>query len=102
MWIRKGIKVIEDEAGEGPPVERQHWYLLSIRITLSRGEIVRHPEKCLGHQIDENYRVHEDGYFTHRVRIDRENLVGGIFYGLLGMRVGGFRKVTISPPFGLP
>lgn len=97
MWIRKGVKLLEEEVGGGPPVERQHWYVLAIRITLSRGAIVRHPEKCLGHQIDENLRMQEDGYVVHRVRVDRENLVGGIFYTVLGMRVGGYRKVIISP-----
>jgi len=97
MWLRKGVKLLEEEVGGGPAIERQHWYVLAIRISLSRGDVVRHPEKCLGHQMDENRKIQEDGYFLHRVRIDRENLVGGIFYAVLGMRVGGFRKVTIAP-----
>ncbi|MCG8689740.1 MAG: FKBP-type peptidyl-prolyl cis-trans isomerase [Minwuiales bacterium] len=97
MWIRKGVKLIEEEAGDGPPVERQQNYLVAIRITLSRGEVVRHPEKCLSHHVDEHIRTEDDGYFQHHVRIDRENLVAGIFYAVQGMNVGGYRKVAIAP-----
>ncbi len=96
MWLRKGVKLLEETVGDGSPVGRQHWYVLAIRITLSRGDVVRHPEKCLSHQMDENCKVQGDGFFQHRVRIDRENLVGGMFYAVLGMRVGGYRKVTIA------
>ena len=31
------------------------------------------------------------------LRVDRENLINGIFYGIEGMCVGGTRKLRISP-----
>jgi FKBP-type peptidyl-prolyl cis-trans isomerase len=31
------------------------------------------------------------------VRIDRRSLVSGLFYGVDGMRVGGFRRMEIAP-----
>ena len=79
MWIRKGVKLLDEESGDGPPVERQKSYLMAIRITLSRGDVVRHPERCLSHQVDEHLETEDDGYFRHRIRIDRESLVGGLF-----------------------
>lgn len=97
MWLRKGVKLLEETPGDGPPVERQQYYLMAIRITLSRGDVVRQPEKCLSHQVNEQRRTEDDGYFRHQVRIDRENLVGGMFYAVQGMNVGGYRKVTIAP-----
>ena len=97
MWIRKGVKLLEERSGKGPSVERRQYYLMAIRITLNRGEVVRHPEKCLSHQIDEHLKTEDNGYFRHHVRIDRENLVGGMFYAVQGMNVGGYRKVAISP-----
>ena len=39
-------------------------------------------------------------FFEHRVRIDRENLIPGIFYSVQGMKVKGYRKVIISPHLG--
>ena len=97
MWIRKGVKLLEEEPGDGPPVERNKDYVMAIRITLNRGELIRRPEKCLSHVFDDHLRTANDGYFRHRTRIDRENLVGGIFYAVEGMKVGGYRKVDISP-----
>jgi hypothetical protein len=32
-----------------------------------------------------------------RIRFDREDLINGLFYGCEGMRVGGTRKLKISP-----
>ena len=97
MWIRKGVKLIEESVGNGKPVECQKNYLLAIRITLNHGDIVRYPEECLSQQYDENLKVDDDGYFQHSVRIDRENLVGGIFYAVRNMNIGGYRKVIVSP-----
>jgi len=97
MWIRKGVRLLEESIGSGPRVERQQNYLMAIRITLNRGEVVRHPEKCLSHTIDESLKTEDDGYFRHHVRIDRECLIGGMFYAVQGMNVGGYRKVSISP-----
>ena len=97
MWIRKGVRLLEETTGQGDPLKRNEDYLLSIRITLSQGEIVRYSEKCLSHVIDDQLKTEEDGFFQHRVQIDRGNLVGGFFYAVQGMRVGGYRKVVIAP-----
>ena len=45
-------------------------------------------------------KVRDDGFFEHRVRIDRANLISGIFYAVQGMRVKGYRKIIISPHLG--
>ena len=43
-------------------------------------------------------RLEDDGetLFTD-LRIDRENLFAGLFQGIEGMRIGGTRKLKISP-----
>ncbi len=97
MWLKKGVKLLEETEGDGPEVLRQHNYILAIRVALNQGEIVKTPNRCLNHSVDDNLKVHEDGFFEHRTRIDRENLIAGVFYAVQGMKVGGFRKVVISP-----
>ncbi len=97
MWIRKGVKLLEETVGTGAPIVRKRYYILEMRITLSRGDVVRHLSKCLGHVMNNDLQETEDGYFRHQVRIDRENLVGGVFYAVQGMKVGGYRKVDIAP-----
>lgn len=100
MKLKKGIKLIEETEGTGNYVQRQRNYIVAIRLTLNRGDVVQVPKKCLSHSIDRNSRVEEDGFFEHRVRIDRENLIPGIFYAVQGMKLKGYRKVIISPHLG--
>ena len=52
MTLKKGIKLIEDREGTGDYVQRQKYYILAIRLTLNRGDVVRVPHKCLSHSID--------------------------------------------------
>ncbi|MDJ0904286.1 MAG: FKBP-type peptidyl-prolyl cis-trans isomerase [Xenococcus sp. MO_188.B8] len=100
MNLKKGIKLIEEIEGTGNYVQRQQYYVVAIRLTLNKGDIVKTPDKCLSHSIDKNLQVYDDGFFEHRVRIDRENLIAGIFYSVQGMKVKGYRKVIISPHLG--
>ena len=100
MNLKKGIKLIEETEGTGNHVQRQRYYLLAIRLTLNNGDVVKVPDRCLSHSIDQHLKVYDDGFFEHRVRIDRENLIPGIFYSVPGMRVNGYRKVVISPHLG--
>lgn len=97
MWIKKGVKLLNETLGEGSPVRRQAIYVLAIRITLNKGDIIRATTSCISHSIDANLKLHDDGFIESRVRIDRENLIGGIFYAVEGMKVGGYRKVAIAP-----
>ena len=100
MNLKKGIKLIEEIEGTGNYVQRQQYYILAIRLTLNKGDVVTVPNKCLSHSIDRHLKVHDDGFFEHRVRIDRANLIPGIFYAVQGMKVKGYRKVIISPHLG--
>ena len=95
-WIKKGVKLLTEKIGEGADVERHARYVLAIRITLSKGEVVK-PEKCISQTLDNNLKIREDGFLESSFRIDRENLIGGVFYAVDGMRVGGYRKVAIAP-----
>lgn len=97
MNLKKGIKLLEETEGYGDSIIRQHNYILSIRISLNKGEVIKTPDKCLSHSIDNNLKLYDDGFFEHSVRIDRENLISGIFYAVQGMKIGGYRKVSVSP-----
>ena len=100
MKLKKGIKLIDEIEGTGNEIQRQKNYILAIRLTLNQGDVVKVPNRCLSHSIDEHLKVDDDGFFEHRVRIDRENLIPGIFYSVQGMKVKGYRKVSISHHLG--
>ena len=90
-----GLRILDDLAGEGELVERGNLYDLRLRLWLNRGEPVRWDQPW--GSID-RARLDDDGTtLVTRLRIDRENLVAGLFRGIEGMRIGGRRKLKISP-----
>lgn len=95
MFLREGVKLLEEQHGNGDVVKRQHEYILSIRLSLSRGEVLVSPP--LQFHSSSHPRQHDDGFFEHRTRINRSWLIPGLFYAVQGIRIGGYRKVAISP-----
>jgi len=92
---RSGISLIEDVPGDGAAVERQHIYQLRLKMWLHKGEPIRW-DRPWG-MID-RARLEDDGEtLITDLRIDRENLFAGLFQGIDGMRIGGKRKLKISP-----
>ncbi len=90
-----GIKLISDTPGEGVEIERQHVYQVRLKMWLNQGEPVRW-ERPWG-MID-RARLEDDGAtLITDLRVDRENLFAGLFKGIEGMRIGGRRKLKISP-----
>lgn len=92
---RSGIKIIADTPGQGEPVERQHIYQIRLKMWLNKGEPIRwkHPWGMI-----DRARLEDDGETLYTdLRIDRENLFAGLFQGIEGMRIGGTRKLRISP-----
>jgi len=100
--MKKGVTILEDVAGSGPDVKPLFWYVISIRLHLSKGDLVKSPEKCLGatefdHPKCVPPRVEDDGYYTSTIRHDRDFLRPGFRYALEGMKVNSYRKVQIAP-----
>ena len=111
MKICKDVEILDELEGQGAVIEKGNYYLLAIRVTLNRGEVVKEPYKCVGYSLDkkvldelshskDNTKVAEDGYFVFCVNINRENFTGGYLYALEGMKVGGYRKVKFGPHLG--
>jgi FKBP-type peptidyl-prolyl isomerase-like protein len=93
--MRSGIEILEDQPGHGPPIERRHVYRVRLRMWLNQGEPIRwqSPWGLL------DGSALEDGGHTliTCLRVDRRSMVNGLFYGTEGMRIGGTRKLKISP-----
>ena len=93
--MRAGIEMLEDVPGTGAEVRRRHVYRLRLRLWLHRGEPIRW-QRPWG--LVDRARLEDDGAtLVTDLRIDRENLFAGLFQGIAGMRIGGRRKLKISP-----
>ena len=92
---RPGIKQLDDRPGDGALIERQHVYRVRLKMWLNKGEPIRwqHPWGLIDRAL-----LEDDGStLVTDLRIDRENLIAGLFQGIDGMRIGGRRKLKISP-----
>ena len=93
--MRSGIEVLDDQPGEGAPIERQRVYRVRLRMWLNQGEPIRwqSPWGLLDGSV-----LEDDGQTLMTcLRVDRHSMFNGLFYGVDGMRVGGTRKLEISP-----
>jgi hypothetical protein len=95
LAMKPGVDLFEDVSGLGPVVRRHVYYDVRLRMWLSRGEAVRwtRPWGLL-----DRARIEDDGatLFT-ALRVDRECMFAGLFYGVDGMRVGGIRRLKVAP-----
>lgn len=93
--LRSGLTLLTDIPGEGEPVRRQHNYRVRLRFWMRQGEAVRWatPWGPVGRA-----RLEDRGEtLVTEVRVNRGQLISGLFYGLDGMRVGGTRRLEMAP-----
>ena len=93
--MRSGIKLISEIEGSGPALQRQHTYLFRLKLWLNKGDPIRW-ERPWG--LIDRARLEDDGEtLITDLRVDRESMFNGLFYGVQGMKIGGRRKLKISP-----
>lgn len=93
-----GLKLLEEREGEGVPANKGDRVLFNMRLFLNKGDEVLLNEtqaECLPKEM---IRV-VDGVtlIDHTIVLGRREAMAGVEQALMGMKVGGFRKVRISP-----
>lgn len=93
--MRPGIDLLADAPGLGSPVERHKYYDVRLRIWLRRGDAVRWSEPW---GLCDRGRLEDDQttLFTC-LRVDREFMFAGLFYGVEAMRIYGVRRLRVAP-----
>ena len=93
--MKKGIKLLEETIGAGDEIQRQKYYQIQLRCWLNQGEAVKwkHPWGI----VDRSKLLEDGELLITEIRINRGHLISGLFYGVEGMRIGGTRKLKISP-----
>lgn len=89
--MRPGVELLDDVPGLGDEIQRHRTYDVRLRTWLSRGDPVQWNEPHSG-------RLEDDGttLFT-ALRVDREQMIAGLFHGVEGMRIGGTRRIRVAP-----
>ena len=89
------MTILFDIPGSGEPVQRQHNYMVRLRLWLHRGEPVRWQFASGPVGVG---RLEDDGAtLITEMRLNRGSMMNGLFYGMDGMRVSGTRKLEIAP-----
>ena len=69
-----------------------------MKLYLNKGDEVPLNEKQAEHLPKEMIRVEKGVTFVDRtIRLGQREAIAGVEYALMGMKVGGYRKVRISP-----
>jgi hypothetical protein len=93
--LRPGLVLLTDVPGDGAPVQRQERYRVRLRLWLGDGQAVGFGEAAAltgTSALDD-----ERATLVTTIRINRGDLIAGLFYGVEGMRVGGLRRLKIQP-----
>lgn len=93
-----GLKLLAEREGEGKSAQRGDRVVYNTRIFLNRGEEVPLNEIQARHLPAKLVRVAEETTFIdHTIILGRRQAMAGVEHALLGMKVGGYRKVRVSP-----
>ena len=98
MMPSTGVELLEERAGNGPAARVGDRLLFNCRLFLRRGDEVPVNERQAPNLPAHMLRV--EGGVTmvdHQVQLGGRQAIPGIEQALLGMRVGGYRKVRIGP-----
>lgn len=93
-----GLKLLEEREGEGQPAQKGDRVVYNTRIFLNRGDEVPLNEIQAEHLPTQMVRVDDRTTFIdHTIVLGRRQAMAGVEHALLGMKVGGYRKVRVSP-----
>ncbi len=93
-----GLKLLEEREGGGRPTQKGDRVVYNTRILLNRGDEVPFNEIQAKHLPAQMVRI-DDGtiFIDHTIVLGRRQAIAGVEHALLGMKVGGYRKVRVSP-----
>ena len=93
-----GLKLLEEREGEGVPANNGDRVLFNMRIFLNKGDEVLLNETQAEYLPREMIRVVDGVTLIDRTFVlGRREAMAGVEQALMGVKVGGHRKVRISP-----
>jgi len=97
--LPSGLEILEDHEGSGPPAGPGDTIIYNARIFLNRGDEVpmNETQARQGVPAEQIRRENDQTLVDHRSTLGKRQVIAGIEKTLLGMRVGGYRKVRVSP-----
>ena len=93
-----GLTLLDERAGDGRIAQIGDRVVYNMRLYLNKGDEVLLNEKQVEHVSKEKIRIQDGVTLIDRtVRLGRREVIASVEHTLIGMKVGGHRKVRISP-----
>ena len=93
-----GLKLLEEREGVGTPANKGDRVLFNMRLFLNKGDEVPLDQTQAKHLPKEMIRVVDGITLIDRtVVLGRREVIARVEHALMGMKVGGYRKVRVSP-----
>ena len=93
-----GLKLLEKREGEGASANKGDRVMFHMRLFLNKGDEVPLNETQAKHLPKNMIRVVDGVTFVDRtIVLGRREAIAGVEHTLMGMKVGGYRKVRVSP-----
>lgn len=93
-----GLTLLEEREGEGRSAEKGDCVVYNSRLFLNKGDEVPLNEKQMQHLPQDMVRVEAGVTFVdHKTLLGSRQTIAGVEHTLIGMKVGGYRKVRVSP-----
>jgi FKBP-type peptidyl-prolyl cis-trans isomerase len=93
-----GLKLLEEREGEGRSAQKGDRVIYNSRMFLNKGDEVQLQAKQIEQLPKDMIRVVDGVSFVdHKTVLGTRQTIAGAEHALMGMKVGGYRKVRISP-----
>lgn len=98
MKRMSGLRLLDEREGAGTPAKKGDRVVYNTRIFLNQGDEVPLNDLQAMQLPNEMVRV-EAGvtFIDHTIELGRRQAIAGVEHALMGMKVGGYRKVRVSP-----
>ena len=98
MVLKRGIKLLDETVGQGAAATKGDRVTFNMKLFLNRGDEVPLNEQQAQRVPGDLLRVvRDDMLIDHSITLGKRQAIAGIEDTLVGMQVGGYRKVRVSP-----
>jgi len=93
-----GLTLLVEREGEGKPANKGDRVVYNSRLFLNKGDEVPLNAVQVEHLPKDMIRVVDGVTFVdHKTVLGSRQTIAGVEHALMGMKVGGYRKVRVSP-----
>jgi FKBP-type peptidyl-prolyl cis-trans isomerase len=98
MKRMSGLKLLEEREGQGRSAQKGDRVVYNTRLFLNKGDEVPLNDIQAKQVPADMVRVDgETTFIDHKIVLGRRQAIAGVEHALIGMKLGGYRKVRVSP-----